>query len=1161
MLCLGMASVNTTAATAGDGEAGDEKIIINVDNDHGSFTAGSGNFRSQWTASGTPALTLSCGTTNNMKQSDSGSNLELYTGTAKSATYTLAVPAGYVIESYAFTFTGSDPNVDCTVTPAGETAIVSSASAEQTVNVSGLSATSTTFVVSDNANKAAVTTDFTVTVARTDTPVEEPVLFVPTTITTDGQFAEKTMWYTMQIGTSQHLISDNEGADHISLGRIITELEAKDLWCFVGDDESGYRIYNKAAGTGKVLASSTTMGSVSGYGGTGGSTYPTLQDVNALPNGYVDRWDFRASDKLTLEDTEGQFVSLHGTSYALNNFGGRGYLAFWAEGQDAGSTVAIRFAETTVPVVKGEGTMSEGAISSANYFALWTYNGTPQFTVSSGDKNNMLKAGEDFMIAPGQNACTYIIQTSDKYSIGGYAFDFSCVDATATVHITPAEGETVTSTNAEPQHIGVDGLTERTATFDLSGDNKDTRLDNFNVTIRRHIEGADKNKTVVFDYGSDAAHNVVYRIPAIATVGTTGRLVAVTDYRYCGADIGNGRIDLHISVSDDNGATWTEPDLCRDANGQPVTQGDGQGTVATANDNRDCAFGDAAIVGDRESSRVLMISVCGRTPFFSATREVPNAVARWYSEDGGTTWSTFQDITDHIYTQFDGTVPYGYIDSMFFGSGRIMQSSHVKVGEYYRLYAVLSGRNTAAGNISNWIMYSDDFGQTWAILGDPMTPPVPNSADEPKAEELPDGSVICSSRVGGGRWYNIFTYTDVEKAEGFWGNCTKSTLVKASSNACNGEIMVLPVEKRATGEKMYLALQSVPFGPSDRSHVGINYKELNGYEDYGTVENFATGWDGAYEVTKLASAYSTMTWQHDDKLAFYWEEATYGKGYCEVYKSLSIEQITDSIYRYCPDTDGHIADSLTRAVTAAKLEKFKEAGSGIYVGQITETGMASVETACNAYLNDPTQENYIAFNTAMAHAERVEIENGRMYRLNNCGRDNHPYLQVLDNKLTVGAFDENNEDQLFAFIASETEGTWIIKNDKRKVYIGSTGALYSEIPMVGAAAEAGVYKVQSGNDGLSSLVCRTPANGNYPAIHLDGQLKLVPWQAGSATNNQASCWYIEPTELSIGTGIEEAPKATTADQPVYYDLLGRRVVKPVPGTIYVTDDHRKVILK
>ena len=47
-------------------------------------------------------------------------------------------------------------------------------------------------------------------------------------------------------------------------------------------------------------------------------------------------------------------------------------------------------------------------------------------------------------------------------------------------------------------------------------------------------------------------------------------------------------------------------------------------------------YGDPAIVADRESNRVLMLCVCGYQVFFYSTREIPNQVARLYSEDGAT---------------------------------------------------------------------------------------------------------------------------------------------------------------------------------------------------------------------------------------------------------------------------------------------------------------------------------------------------------------------------------------------------------------------------------------------------------------------------------------------------------------------------------------------
>ena len=79
--------------------------------------------------------------------------------------------------------------------------------------------------------------------------------------------------------------------------------------------------------------------------------------------------------------------------------------------------------------------------------------------------------------------------------------------------------------------------------------------------------------TVLFRYDGTPEYNVCYRIPAITTVenGThKGRVLAISDYRYCGKDIGNGRIDLYMSYSDDNGVTWSAPDHMRNAAGEPI---------------------------------------------------------------------------------------------------------------------------------------------------------------------------------------------------------------------------------------------------------------------------------------------------------------------------------------------------------------------------------------------------------------------------------------------------------------------------------------------------------------------------------------------------------------------------------------------------------------
>ncbi|MBO7199669.1 MAG: exo-alpha-sialidase [Alistipes sp.] len=389
--------------------------------------------------------------------------------------------------------------------------------------------------------------------------------------------------------------------------------------------------------------------------------------------------------------------------------------------------------------------------------------------------------------------------------------------------------------------------------------------------------------------------DIPYRIPAIA-VTKDGTLVAVADYRHSGTDIGvtdKGRIDLHYRISEDNGNTWTEV--------MPLINGKG----AEATDFMSVGYGDPCIVADRESNRVLMLSCAGNVSFQNGTRNHHQCIARFYSEDGGKTWGAPEDIAESIYAQFDGS-KYGPVRSMFVASGRIMQSSTVKVGAYYRLYCAVLVRDKSAKHM-NYVLYSDNFGESWSVLGDINIPAVYNTADEPKVEELPDGRLLLSSRYTGGRYYNMFTFADVASGTGVWDDAIFSGAsndgVAAKDNSTNGEVMVLPVVRTADNEPMHLLLQSLPLGP-ERKNVGIYYKELESQEDYISTYELASNWDGVKWVTNLNSAYSTMAWQKDNRLAFLYEEETHGKsnfaygGYTIVYECFEIEDITDGKYSY-----------------------------------------------------------------------------------------------------------------------------------------------------------------------------------------------------------------------------------------------------------------------
>ena len=394
-------------------------------------------------------------------------------------------------------------------------------------------------------------------------------------------------------------------------------------------------------------------------------------------------------------------------------------------------------------------------------------------------------------------------------------------------------------------------------------------------------------------FRTSTSEDIPYRIPAIA-VTAEGNLVAVADYRFCRADIGFGHIDLHCRISNDNGKHWGDVFT--------IVEGDGKKIDNNPNLSLTAGYGDPCLVADRESNRLLLVCVCSYQTYFAATREYPNQVARLYSEDGGLTWSKPQVITEQFYAPLDAS-PVGPIQSMFIGSGRIHQSRYTKVGDYYRLYACMLARDKD-NNFCNFVVYSDDFGMQWNILGGTNAAPIPSGGDEPKTEELPDGSILLSSRCGGGRLYNIFKFSDATSAEGEWGKAAfsgeKNSGVAALDNSCNGEVLVLPVTRNEDGKDMYILLQSLPFG-SGRRNVGIYYKELSTATDFDTPENIAQEWDGRYQVTQKASAYSTMIQQKDGSIAFVYEEDTYctnGGGYTIAYKNLTIEEITAGKYSF-----------------------------------------------------------------------------------------------------------------------------------------------------------------------------------------------------------------------------------------------------------------------
>lgn len=591
-----------------------------------------------------------------------------------------------------------------------------------------------------------------------------------------------------------------------------------------------------------------------------------------------------------------------------------------------------------------------------------------------------------------------------------------------------------------------------------------------------------------------------YRIPAIATA-PNGDIFAISDFRPCGNDIGYGEVDVMCRISKNNGKTWSEEFFV--ANGV----GDNHG-----GDVWKIGFGDAAIVADAERNELLVMLVCGKTVCWhgnyipNSDKSNPNRVARVRAKlndkTGEWEWSEPVEATEQIYSQFVDEQGNPTVQSLFIGSGRICQSRLIKVGEYYRIYCSVWTKNGG-----NRVLYSDDFGENWFVLGTINDRPAP-AGDEPKCEELPDGSVVLSSRCHG-RYFNIFTYTDVEKAKGSWGAVAHSgpnnNGVSVVGNSTNGEIMIVPVVNKATKAKTYLALQSVPFGPNGRRNVGICYKELTDFAtDYASPAELAKDWDGSFQVSTLGSAYSTMTLQKDNTIGFLYEESTFERDYTIVYKNFSIEDITNGKYTYCTDKKMHkkyVASQVAPYLAKARLPKD---GNANKVGVINASQIDQLDKMLKKIAKKGTPQSVAELNAVLLSAT-VQAQSGQEYLLRNMGftegkpaYNDNLYMTATEKGLTASALATGNAAQAWT-LQQNAKGEWVLYNAATKTYVGKLGGTSSIVPLVNNIAEAGTFKLQSDLGGQTAIVATQPENPSYPCLHLSSQHNIVVWNASGAS--------------------------------------------------------------
>ena len=358
-----------------------------------------------------------------------------------------------------------------------------------------------------------------------------------------------------------------------------------------------------------------------------------------------------------------------------------------------------------------------------------------------------------------------------------------------------------------------------------------------------------------------------YRIPAIVKTvkDDKHKLIAISDYRHSFDDIGRDnhktgttQVDLVIRTSEDNGATWSAK--------QTIAEG-----------SQHFGYGDAAAVANGQD--VLVMAVAGNVFYAYANSENPQQAYRIYSNDNGVTWEK-EDISSNMESLFPD------YHGLFFGSGKLAVDPDFNGSGNARVYGAILMKDSQGER--NYVLYSDNWGKTWNILGNAVAA----RQNEPKVEILPNGQILLSARRGSGRTFNVFTYTDKANNAGNWDSAVNGC--DNGGNSTNGEIICLDARK-PNGKPTKILLQSQPYG-SDRRNVSIWYKEISANETY-TASSIASDWTMGKQVSTQLSAYSAMCLQANGEIALFFEEAPcYGddhtKGYSMVYVPLTIEEIT-----------------------------------------------------------------------------------------------------------------------------------------------------------------------------------------------------------------------------------------------------------------------------
>ena len=367
------------------------------------------------------------------------------------------------------------------------------------------------------------------------------------------------------------------------------------------------------------------------------------------------------------------------------------------------------------------------------------------------------------------------------------------------------------------------------------------KSNNEKASFLKELKGKPKCGTQIFltegivtSPGDMGSH--FWRIPAITTT-KNGRLVAVMDKRGASNTDMPNNIDVATSYSDNMGKTWSIPY-----------------TIAgTFERGGDYCHGDPSILYNQNNGDILVL-VTSKVVFSESTNKERSIVKKIVSHDNGTTWDKPVDITNQIYGFGCADKYTQNWEGLFVSSGAISQTNSG------RIQVILNVRETKGNTLTNFILYSDDNGQTWHVNHSPID----KIGNEAKSVELADGNILVSVRHRKARILNTGSrQTDGSVLFGKEKIC--SELIEPG---CNGDMIRYTLKNN--GHSANRLLHSIAYDSTTRKNVSI----LLSYDEGKTWgSNPYKKFKAQKVIAPLGSAYSALTILSDETIGCFYEDS------------------------------------------------------------------------------------------------------------------------------------------------------------------------------------------------------------------------------------------------------------------------------------------------